>query len=140
MPAANALIAFERAARHGSFTLAVRELHTSQSGVSGHIGVLKTWLATRPFQRSRAGATLTDAGERFRDGVATGLAVIRRGAAEAAEQVVVVCSHEASHFLVMPRYGALRRALGEDVRIRILTYHHYIQNLPADPAADILLT
>ena len=30
--------------------------------------------------------------------------------------------------------------LGEDIRIRILTYHHYIQSLPADPSADILLT
>ena len=40
----------------------------------------------------------------------------------------------------MPRYGALRRVLGDDVRIRILTYHHYIQNLPTDPAADIHLT
>ena len=33
----------------------------------------------------------------------------------------------------MPRYAARRRALGEDVRVRILTYHHYIQHLPADP-------
>ena len=41
---------------------------------------------------------------------------------------------------IMPRYDALRRELGEEVRIRILTYHHYIQSLPAEPAADILMT
>ena len=30
--------------------------------------------------------------------------------------------------------------LGEDVRIRVLTYHHYVQSLPPDPSADIRLT
>ena len=145
MPPANALIAFECAARHGSFTLAARELRTSQSAISRHIGQLETWLSVRLFRRARAGTTLTDAGERFRDGVATGLAAIQRGAAEAVElsnpeQVVIACSHEASHSLVMRRYGALRQALGEHVRIRILTQHHYLQSLPVDPAADIRLT
>ena len=145
IPPANALVAFESAARHGSFTLAARELRASQSAVSRQIGALETWLSTRLFVRSRAGATLTEAGERFRDGVAAGLAAIQRSAAEAAElssaeQVVIACSHEASHFLIMPRYGALRQVLGDDVQIRILTYHHYIQSLPADPSADILLT
>ena len=145
MPPASALIAFECAARHGSFTLAARELRTSQSAVSRHIGQLETWLATRLFHRSRAGTTLTAGGERFRDGVTAGLAAIRRGAAEAAElasaeQVVIACSQEASHSLVMRHYGALRRALGDDVAIRILSDHHCGQSLPADPAADIQLT
>ena len=144
MPA-NALIAFESAARHGNFTLAGRELRTSQAAMSRQIGKLETWLSVRLFERSRAGVTLTAAGARFRDGVAAGLAAIQRGAAEAAElataeQVVIACSHEASHFFLIPRYDALRRELGEDVRIRILTYHHYVKNLPADPSADILMT
>ena len=98
MPSANGLITFECAARHGNFTLAAREMRTSQSAVSRHIGQLETWLSVRLFERSRAGATLTGAGERFRDGVAAGLAAILRGAAEAAElaspeQVVIACSH-----------------------------------------------
>ena len=145
IPSANALIAFESAARHANFTLAARELRTSQAAVSRQIGKLEKWLSARLFERSRAGVTLTGAGIRFRDGVAAGLAAIHRGAAEAAElsnaeQVVIACSHDASHFLIMPRYDALRQALGEDVRIRILTYHHYVQNLPPDPSADLLLT
>ena len=74
-----------------------------------------------------------------------GLAAIHRGAAEAAElahatHVVIACLHEASHFFIMPRYDALRQVLGEDVRVRVLTYHHYVQSLPPDPSADILLT
>ena len=144
MPPANALIAFECAARHGNFTLAAHELRTSQSAVSRHVGRLETWLGVRLFDRSRAGAVLTDAGERFQDGVVAGLAAIRQGAAEAAElsnarQVVVACSHEASHSLIMRRYGAFRRALGEDIRIRILTHHHHVRSLPVDPTADIYL-
>ena len=145
MPPANALIAFECAARHGNFTLAAREMRTSQSAVSRHISQLETWLSVRLFERSRAGTTLTAGDERFRDGVAAGLAAIRRGAVEAAElasaeQVVIACSHEASHSLIMRRHAALRRALGDDVRIRILTDHHHEQSLPVDPAADIHLT
>ena len=144
IPPANALIAFESAARHGNFTLAARELRTSQSAVSRQIGKLETWLSAPLFERSRAGATLTEAGERFLTGVSAGLAAIHRGAAEAAElskaeQVVIACSHDASHFLIMPRYDALRQVVGENVQIRVLIYHHSVQSLPADPSADILL-
>ena len=145
IPPANALIAFESAARHGNFTLAARELHTTQSAVSRQLGNLEEWLSARLFERSRAGATLTEPGRRFRDGVAAGLSAIHRGAAEAtelsqAEQVVIACSHDASKFLVMPRYDALRQILGEDVRLRIVIYHHSVQSLPPDPSADIVLT
>ena len=52
IPPANALIAFESAARHGNFTLAARELRTSQSAVSRQIGSLETWLSARLFERS----------------------------------------------------------------------------------------
>lgn len=145
IPPTNALVSFESAARHANFTLAARELRTTQSAVSRQIAKLENWLGTRLFERSSAGATLTEAGSRLRDGVVAGLAAIHQGAAEAAElsqaeQVVIACSHEASHFFIMPRYDALRQALGEAARIRILTYHHYIHNLPSDPSADILLT
>ncbi len=145
IPPTSALIAFESAARHANFTLAAQELRTSQAAVSRQIAKLETWLSARLFDRSHAGATLTAAGKRFRDGVATGLAAIHRGASEAAElsqaeQVVIACSHDSSHFLILPRYDALRRVLGEDVQIRILTYHHSIQNLPPEPSADIRLT
>ena len=145
MPPANALLAFESASRHGSFTLAARELRTSQSAVSRQIGRLEAWLSVRLFERSRAGVNLTEAGARFRDGVAAGLAAIHRGAAEAAEmsnpdQVVIACSYEASQSLIMRRYGALRRELGEHVVIRLLTHRQYFQRPPQGPAADVLLT
>ncbi len=144
IPPSNALIAFESAARHGNFTRAARELRTSQSAVSRQIGKLETWLSAPLFERSRAGVVLTEAGERFLDGVGAGLAAIHRGAAEAAEiasaqQVVIACSHDASHFLIMPRFDILRRMVGEDVQIRVVIYHHSVRSLPSDPSADIVL-
>ena len=49
LPPANALLAFESAARHTSFTLAARELPTSQAAVSRQIGKLETWLDREMF-------------------------------------------------------------------------------------------
>ena len=54
--------------------------------------------------------------------------------------MVITCSHDASHFLIMPRYDALRQMVGEDVQIRVVIYHHSVQSLPSDPSADIVLT
>ena len=54
--------------------------------------------------------------------------------------MTVACFHEAYHFPVMPHYADLRHMLGEDVRIRVLTRHRSVLNLPCDPPADIGLT
>ena len=147
IPPTSALIAFESAARHGNFSRAARELRTSQSAISRHIASLERQLSIRLFHRSRTGVTLTDAGSRYRDAVAIGLGAIHAGAAEVAElstgeqvELVVACSDEISHLFLMPRYEALQKALGEQVRIRILTYQHNIQYLPPTPVADVLLT
>ena len=146
IPPTSALVAFECAARHGNFSRAARELRTSQSAISRHIASLEQQLSTRLFDRSRTGVSLTDAGSRYRDAVATGLGAIHAGAAEVAElsddeqvEVVIACSEEVSHIFMMPRYDALRKVFGERVRIRILTYHYSIQYLPPEPVADLVL-
>ena len=147
IPPTSALIAFESAARHGNFSRAARELRTSQSAISRHIASLERQLSTRLFHRSRTGVSLTDAGSRYRDAVAIGLGAIHAGAAEVAElssveqvELVIACSDEISHLFLMPRYDALQKALGEQVRIRLLTYQHNIRYLPPTPVADVLLT
>ena len=147
IPPTSALIAFESAARHGNFSRAARELRTSQSAISRHIASLERQLSTRLFDRSRTGVSLTDAGNRYRDAVAIGLGAIHAGAAEVAElstaeqvELVIACSDEISHLFLMPRYDSLQKALGERVRVRILTYQHNIQYLPPSPVADVLLT
>ena len=144
IPATGGLLAFESAARLGSLSRAAKELRTSQPAISLRVANLEKQLSTRLFERSRTGVTLTDAGERFHDSVSTGLGIIRGAVAEltawqSGEQVVIACSHEASHFLLLPQYGALRAALGEQVVIRILTYHHETKNLLREPAADVVL-
>ena len=147
IPPTSALIAFESAARHGNFSRAARELRTSQSAISRHIASLERQLSTRLFDRSRTGVSLTDAGNRYRDAVAIGLGAIHAGAAEVAElstveqvELVIACSDEISHLFLMPRFDALQKALGERVRVRILTYQHNIRYLPPSPVPDVLLT
>ena len=145
IPGINALIAFETAARHGNLSRAAKELRTTHSVVSRHMANLEEQLSARLFERSRAGVRLTDAGSRFRDAVATSLDTLRAAITEISErpheeQVVIACSHDGSHFFLMPRYGALLEALGQHVRIRILTYHYVLQPLSLDPAADMVLT
>ena len=126
VPPTSTLIAFESAARHGNFSHAARELHTSQSAISRHMARLETQLGARLFERSRTGVRLTEAGRRFRDAVASGLGALRAGAADAATlsaevrpEVAIACADEVSHLFLMARYRALREALGEHVRVRI---------------------
>ena len=135
---------FESAARHGNFTRAAKELGVSPSHVSRQIASLEKQLAVQLFERFHEGVVLTVAGRRFRDSVKTGLGVIRE-ATEAAcatrgdGQVVIACSDDVSHLYLLPRHEALRKALGEGVTLRVLTYHHNIRQLPLYPLADVVL-
>ena len=145
IPPASTLVAFESAARLRSFSRAAQELGTFQPLVSRQIATLEKWASIRLFERSPTGVTLTEAGNRLYDAVVTGLGVIHRGIAEAEEfskdqQVVIVCSHETSQFILLPRFNALCEALGEHVRIRVLTYYQDITSVPSDPVADVVLT
>lgn len=140
----SALAAFECAARHGSFSRAAAELGVSQPAISRHIAGLEDQLGTRLFERSRRGVSLTDSGRRFFEAVVTGLGIIRTASVDAAggqhaEQVVIACSHDASQFLVLPRFQGLQDSLGENVRIRILTFQYDTRQLPLDPTADVIL-
>ena len=146
IPPVSALIAFECAARHGSFTQAANELATSQSAISRHMAHLEKHLGALLFVRSRTGVRLTEGGRRFRDAVVVGLGALEAGAAELATlssdkqaEVTIACSDEVSQLFLMPRYRALKEALGEHVRVRILVYSHSVSGLPAQPPADVVL-
>ncbi|MBB1607922.1 MULTISPECIES: LysR family transcriptional regulator [unclassified Pseudomonas] len=56
---------FLEIARGGSFVAAAQRLHVTQTTVTARVHNLETQLGCRLFQRSRAGARLTDDGERF---------------------------------------------------------------------------
>ena len=147
IPPASALIAFESAARHGSISRAAEELRTGQPAVSRQIARLEKHLAAQLFERTRWGVSLTEAGRCYREAVLTGLGALRDGAGQVAAlsgagppAVTLACPDEVSHLFAMQRYDALRAALGEEVRVRILARAGAHAPSPSQSAADVLLT
>jgi LysR family transcriptional regulator, glycine cleavage system transcriptional activator len=65
VPNMGALMAFEAAARHESFTLAAKELFLTESAVSRQIATLESNLAVRLFVRSKQRVMLTRAGRLY---------------------------------------------------------------------------
>ena len=63
LPSSNALFVFDAAARNGSFTAAAAELNVTQPAVSRMLGAFEEYLGVRLFDRTAAGATLTEEGE-----------------------------------------------------------------------------
>ena len=59
LPSVAALVAFESAARHGSFTRAAAELNLTQGAISRQIRQLESQLGTVLFKRIRQRVTLT---------------------------------------------------------------------------------
>jgi LysR family glycine cleavage system transcriptional activator len=62
MPPLKALLAFEAASRHGSFSRAAEELGVTPSAVSHHIQKLEDFLGAQVFSRLAGRAVLTNAG------------------------------------------------------------------------------
>jgi LysR family glycine cleavage system transcriptional activator len=82
LPSLNALLAFEAAARHGSFTLAARELHVTQSAISHQVRTLEEELGLRLFERLGRTLRPTRPGRRLARAADEGLSIIRRAVAE----------------------------------------------------------
>lgn len=73
LPSTAALVAFEAAARHQSFTRAADELALTQSAVCRQIAALEATLAVKLFRRTRRGVVLTPAGAAYARKVAARL-------------------------------------------------------------------
>ena len=143
IPTVSTLIAFECAARHGNFSRAAEELHTSQSAISRQIARLEEQLSVRVFDRSRIGVSLTQAGSYFHNAVVAGLGQIRQGIVDARqaaneEQVVISCSHDSWQFVLCPHLDALRKTLGEHVRIQVRFHDHQVRGARFDSGADVV--
>ncbi|MCX4194873.1 LysR family transcriptional regulator [Methylobacterium organophilum] len=78
IPSTAALIAFEAAARHESFTRAADELALTQSAICRQIGGLEEFLGLALFRRSRRGVKLTAAGQSYARRIATQLDAVER--------------------------------------------------------------
>ncbi|WP_043312043.1 LysR family transcriptional regulator [Pseudomonas sp. ML96] len=78
IPSTAALVAFESAARHQSFTRAADELALTQSAICRQIAGLEEFLGIELFRRSRRGVRLTEAGLAYSRKVAAQLDAVER--------------------------------------------------------------
>jgi DNA-binding transcriptional LysR family regulator len=80
IPSTAALISFEAAARHQSFTKAADELALTQSAICRQIAGLEAFLGIELFRRSHRGVKLTEAGLSYSRRVAAQLDAVERDA------------------------------------------------------------
>jgi LysR family glycine cleavage system transcriptional activator len=80
IPSSNALLCFDAAARHKSFTRAAQELALTQSAVSRQITALEDFLGMALFVRTRHGVELSAAGQAYAPRVAQGLRTLEQDA------------------------------------------------------------
>ncbi|WP_458128951.1 LysR family transcriptional regulator [Pseudomonas sp. Z2-11] len=78
IPSTAALISFEAAARHESFTKAALELSITQGAICRQIASLEDFLGVELFRRSRRGVKLTEAGLSYSRRIATQLDAVER--------------------------------------------------------------
>lgn len=126
IPSTHALVAFELAARHESFTRAAEALSLTQSAVCRQIAALEDFLGLRLFVRTRRGVRLTEAGQSYSRQIAARLDAVERdtlsvmahhGQGVSIELAVVPTF--ATRWL-MPRLGSFRAA-HPDVTINMST-------------------
>jgi LysR family transcriptional regulator, glycine cleavage system transcriptional activator len=129
LPPLQALLAFDAAARLGSFTRAAQELALTQSAISHQIQQLEEWTGQPLFRRIGRGVALTAAGVLYAQTVAAALATLADGRDRIEpygnpDSVIVVCAPQFASGWLMPRMQAFSQALpniefwlvtGEDV-------------------------
>lgn len=125
LPSLNALMTFEAAARHGSFTAAAAELGVSQAAVSRQVQALERAFGIALFRRSHRKVDLTAAGARLADTLTASFEQIRDTADRIrpplqADGLTVGATVAFSHFWLLPRIAAFR-AENPDLAIRVVT-------------------
>ncbi|MCQ9390048.1 regulatory protein, LysR:LysR, substrate-binding [Pseudomonas viridiflava] len=102
-PSMSLLIAFEAAARHGSFTKAADELTLTQSAVSRQVQALEAQLEVELFKRDGRRIELTTAGALYQHELAAALGRIRSATLQ-------TIAHKAEggtlHLAVLPTFGS----------------------------------
>jgi DNA-binding transcriptional LysR family regulator len=114
------LVAFDAAARLGSFSAAAAELGITQPAVTRQIRGLERSLGIELFARTANRSELTDAGRRLWGYVAAGLDTIESGIAGLRSAVVLAVHPGIAQQWLVPRIEGLRAALGDrDLRLRL---------------------
>ncbi|TDY21697.1 LysR family transcriptional regulator [Paraburkholderia sp. BL6665CI2N2] len=116
LPPLQALLAFDAAARLGSFTRAAQELALTQSAISHQIQQLEEWTGQPLFRRIGRGVALTAAGTLYAQTVTTALATLADGRDRIEpygnpDSVILVCAPQFASGWLMPRMRAFAEAL-----------------------------
>lgn len=125
IPSSRALIAFDAAARHQSFSKAADELALTQSAVCRQIAGLEELLGVALFHRSKRGVTLTDAGQTYSRQMAARLDAVERDTLQLMAQrgggalELAVVPTFASRWLI-PRLAAFQQA-HPDITVNMTT-------------------
>ena len=136
LPPMNALIAFEAASRHLSFTKAAHELGIAQPAVTRHIANLESWIDAKLFKRNgnvirltRVGEALADLATSSLDRVELGMRALPR---ERDDQIVLGASFGIMHLWLMPRLAAMRAATSATVNFITADDYHQFDDLAVD--------
>ncbi|MEM5452544.1 MULTISPECIES: LysR family transcriptional regulator [Paraburkholderia] len=125
LPPLQALLAFDSAARLGSFTRAAQELSLTQSAISHQILQLEEWTGQSLFLRVGRGVVLTAAGKLFAQTVAGALALLSDGRERIEpygnpDSVLLYCPPEFASGWLIPRMDELTAAM-PNVEIWLVT-------------------
>ncbi len=124
LPPLDSLVAFEAAARLGSFTLTARELNLTQAAISQRIRNLERALGTTLFERAHRSVLLNEAGRKYQHSVSMvlghlGSATKNLTRLPHSEQLTVAVDQAIAHLWLFPRFYRFCE-LHEDVSIRLV--------------------
>jgi putative choline sulfate-utilization transcription factor len=125
LPPLRALLAFEAAARLGSFTRAADELNVSQPAISRQVRALEEALGMPLFLRDHRRVTLTLAGHSYREAIVhgfNGILLAGRSIADsvASDRITIYANYGLASYWLMPRLAELQAAHPE-IEIAITT-------------------
>lgn len=137
LPAFINLLAFDAAARHGTFTKAARELDVSQPAMSRRVAALEEDLGVKLFLRDTRPLTLTETGQRLFEVLHSGLSRLETLVEDIRNQrsgkaLTITAGPGFSSFWLIPRLPSLCAAF-PDYNLRIMSGDHSYD----DPDGDV---
>lgn len=121
LPPLNALLAFEAAARHCSFTAAANELSIAQPAVTRHIANIENWIGMPLFLRRGSKIELTQEGLALSDLATATFDRLELGVQRVLpankDEFVIGASFGVAHLWVMPRISGMRAASGKNINL-----------------------
>ena len=126
LPPFKYLIAFDAAARLGSFSKASEELSLTQSAVSQQLLKLEELLGQSLFLRNGKGVKLTGAGELLYETVQETLArlsagIDRIGPYKNKDSILIACPPDFAHGWLIPRLELLKKAVHPSIEVWLIT-------------------